>query len=85
MILQIISIDDLADYSKLGDIIPSSCLPLNLIELFTESLSKRVRSVAVEYPYVDKDYRSTYYNFYAGRHRTYDKFCFRIHLVRGIV
>ena len=58
---QIISIDDLGDYSKLGDIIPSSYLPSNLIELFTESSSKRVRSVAVEYPYVDKDYRSTYY------------------------
>ena len=80
MILKIILIDDPAEYSKLSNIIPASYLPLNLIELFTESLSKRVRSVAVEYPYVDKDYRSTYYNFYSKRHRTYDKFCFRIHL-----
>ena len=54
-------------------------LSFNVMNLFQESISSIVKTVIVEYPYVDKDYRSTYYNFYSKRHRTYDQFCFRLH------
>lgn len=47
---------------------------------FKAALSENIRSVLIEYPYVDKDYRSTFYAFYAKRHRSYDQFCFRLHL-----
>jgi len=47
--------------------------------LFQRQLSDTIRSIVVEYPYIDKDYRSTYYGFYSKRHRSYDKFCFRLH------
>lgn len=33
----------------------------------------------IEYPYVDKDYRSTYYGFYSKRHKSYGKFSIRLH------
>lgn len=32
----------------------------------------------VEYPYVEKYYRDTYYNFYSKKHHDYDRFSFRI-------
>jgi hypothetical protein len=50
------------------------------MDLMRNSLSPTIRSVLIEYPYVDKDYRSTYYGFYSKRHREYGKFCFRLHL-----
>lgn len=45
-------------------------------------LSDQVKSVLVEYPYVDKDYRSTYYNFYAKKSLRYSAFCARLHFFR---
>ncbi len=80
MVLKIISIDGPSDYYKLSDFIPSEYLSPNLVDLFQKKLSSSIKSIVVEYPYVDKDYRSTYYNFYSKRHRSYDKFCFRLHL-----
>ena len=44
-----------------------------------------IRSVVIEYPYVDRDYRSTYYSFYAKKHYGYDRFCVRLHFFRGII
>jgi hypothetical protein len=79
MILKIISINNPTDYYKLTDVIPRDYLSPNLIDLFQKRLNSSIKSIVVEYPYVDKDYRSTYYNFYSKRHRNYDKFCFRLH------
>lgn len=76
MILKIISINNLTDYYKLTDVIPRDYLSPNLIDLFQKRLNSSIKSIVVEYPYVDKDYRSTYYNFYSKRHRNYDKFVF---------
>ncbi len=79
MILRIVPINIPKDYMKLTDVIPREYLSKNLINLFQKWLSPLIKTIAVEYPYVDKDYRSTYYNFYSKRHRSYDKFCFRLH------
>lgn len=38
-----------------------------------------VKKVLVEYYYVDKDYRSTYYNYYAKKAYRYESTCVRLH------
>lgn len=35
-------------------------------------------SVCLEYPYVDEYYRDTYYAYFARKHNSYNRFCFRI-------
>jgi len=35
-------------------------------------------SCCIEYPYVDMYYRDTYYNYYAKKHKDYNRYCFRI-------
>lgn len=80
MIAKIVTIERIEDYLKLREIIPEAYLSTNVMNLFQESLSSIVKTVIVEYPYVDKDYRSTYYGFYSKRHRAYSQFCYRLHL-----
>lgn len=45
-----------------------------------EGLNDAVRFMLVELGYVDKDYRSTFYHFYAKKGRQYRPDCLRIHL-----
>ncbi len=80
MIIDIIKIDSPDDYVKLWAKIPRDYLSSGLMKQFQALLAPSVKSLFVEYPYVDKDYRSTYYGFYSKRHQSYDKFCFRLHL-----
>jgi hypothetical protein len=68
------------DFEKLWDHIPREYLSQSLMDKIKTVLSENIRAVLIEYPYVDKDYRSTFYAFYSKRHRSYDQFCFRIHL-----
>ena len=35
-------------------------------------------TICIEYPYVDELYRDTYYSFYARKHVSYNRFCFRL-------
>jgi len=79
MIANITIIEKPEDYLKLWETIPQDYLSTQVMDLFRKSLSPLIKTVFVEYPYVDKDYRSTYYNFYSKRHGAYDKFCFRLH------
>jgi hypothetical protein len=50
-----------------------------VIAMLQRILNPRVRKVLVEYPYTDKDYRSTYYAFYAKRAKPYEPACLRLH------
>ncbi len=79
MIAKILTIESVEDYLKLRETIPENYLSSHVMNLLRNSLSSLIKTVIIEYPYVDKDYRSTYYNFYSKRHRGYDKFCFRLH------
>jgi hypothetical protein len=45
-----------------------------------EGINTAVRYVLVELNYVDKDYRSTFYHFYAKKGRQYKAHCLRLHL-----
>ena len=38
--------------------------------------------VAIEYPYYDNEYLSTYYLFYAKKYSAFPKECYRIHLFK---
>lgn len=80
MIVGIQDINKSDDYAKLKEALPADYLSDGILKLFSNDLSVAVKAVAIEYPYVDKDYRSTYYNFYSKRHRAYEKFCVRLHL-----
>ena len=85
MIVGIVKIDSGADYSKLWDVVSEDFLSADLLDLMRNSLNTKIRSILIEYPYVDKDYRSTYYGFYSKRHREYGKFCFRLHLFEEVM
>lgn len=45
-----------------------------------DGLSSSVRAILIERDYVDKDYRSTFYSFYAKKGQAYRKDCVRLHL-----
>lgn len=58
-----------AEEFGLGEVIPQLQL----------HMSAGVRGVLVETPYVDKDYRSTYYHYYAKKGAAYSAHCARLH------
>lgn len=52
----------------------------SLLNKFRDDFNiSKLKSIIVEYPYVDKDYRSTYYNFYAKKGLRISPFCARLH------
>jgi hypothetical protein len=51
-----------------------------LIEELREDLS-----CVIEYPYVDKVYRDSYYSYYASKHFTYQRDCIRVSLFDGTI
>ncbi len=50
-----------------------------------EAVQHRVKSVAVERHYIDKDYRDTFTNFHAKKFSTPDSRCVRLHLFDGVI
>ncbi|SDQ82080.1 hypothetical protein SAMN05216569_2183 [Pseudoxanthomonas sp. CF125] len=67
------------DYAQLASIKELQSAASTIVERLKEHLTDKVKGVLVEYPYVDKDYRSTYYGFYAKKGQRYDPFCVRLH------
>lgn len=67
------------DYSKLADNLAEDFQPKIIAEQLRHSITGDVHGVLVEYGYIDKDYRSTFYNFYAKMGRTYRDDCVRLH------
>jgi hypothetical protein len=56
--------------------------PTAVVDFLNRTLSDSVEALLLEFLYIDKDYRSTYYNFYAKKGLRYDPFCVRIHCFR---
>lgn len=50
-----------------------------VVENLSANIAPVVTGVLVESPYVDKDYRSTYYNFYVKQGRRFRPDCVRLH------
>lgn len=69
-----------ADYQKLEEALVSDEYGLRpVIEKLQLRLNDSVKGILVEHPYVDKDYRSTYYHYYAKKGALYNPNCARIH------
>ena len=57
MIAKILTIKSAEDYLKLRETIPENYLSSHVMNLLRNSLSSLIKTVVIEYPYVDKDYR----------------------------
>ena len=53
--------------------------PTRIVKKLKANITSRVKAVLVEHDYLDKDYRSTFYNFYAKKGRPYRTDCVRLH------
>ena len=74
-----IELQTLADYDRLGDILDAEFDPKSIAQRLKTQLTSAAKGVLVEHGYVDKDYRSTFYNFYAKMGRPYRPDCVRLH------
>ncbi len=68
-----------ADLKKISQFIPAEFDPDRVTEKLSKGLSNGVRAILIEANYTDKDYRSTYYRFYAKKGQRYGADCVRLH------
>lgn len=61
------------------DYIPAEYNPRRVVEELKKGLSDAIKGILIEKDYVDKDYRSTYYNFYTKKGIAYKPDCLRLH------
>jgi hypothetical protein len=74
-----LSITSGADLNQLETQISAEFAPKELAQKLGAGISGAVKAILIERNYVDKDYRSTYYNFYAKKGQRYDSNCVRLH------
>ena len=74
-----IGLQTLADYDRLVDILDPEFDPKSIAQRLKTQLTSAAKGVLVEHGYVDKDYRSTFYNFYSRMGRPYRPDCVRLH------
>ena len=67
------------DYQQLTQLLDSEFAPKTISEQLQSQITSEVKFVLIEYDYIDKDYRSTFYNFYAKKGRHYRDNCVRLH------
>ena len=68
-----------ADLVQLAKHISGEYAPENVAKRLADGMSDAVKGVLIERNYVDKDYRSTYYNFYSKKGQHYRADCVRLH------
>src|SRR5947207_1221661 len=74
-----------ADLQQLTSYIGADYDPSGAAKKLSAALSPAVKAVLIEHNYIDKDYRSTYYNFYAKKGQRYKLDCVRLHFFDEIV
>lgn len=74
-----IKIEKTEDFDQLVDTIGQEYNPKKVANTIKSDISAAVRRVLIEHNYADKDYRSTYYNFYSKKGRRYRSSCVRLH------
>lgn len=74
-----------ADYNALATSIDAEFDPARVASRLEHRISQAVKAVLIEPNYVDKDYRSTYYHFYAKKGQRYRPDCVRLHFFDGAV
>ena len=73
------------DYNLLVTLLDSEYNPKAIAQSLSSQVTAAAEGVLVEHGYVDKDYRSTFYNFYAKKGRQYRADCVRLHFFDGEV
>ena len=73
------------DYDRLLQILDPEFDPNGIAQRLKSQVTDTAKGVLVEHGYVDKDYRSTFYNFYAKKGRRYRADCVRLHFFDGSV
>ena len=72
-------------YDRLVQVLDAEFGPKGIAESLKTQVTDAAKGVLVEHGYVDKDYRSTFYNFYAKKGRQYRPDCVRLHFFDGAV
>ena len=67
------------DYQRLTQLLDLEFAPETVSKQLQNQITSAVKFVLLEHDYVDKDYRSTFYNFYAKKGRRYRDDCVRLH------
>src|ERR1039457_228798 len=80
-----IPINSGADLAQLEKHISEEFGPARVAKTLADGISDSVKGVLVEHNYIDKDYRSTYYHFYAKKGLRYRADCVRLHFFDGTV
>ncbi len=80
-----IDLDSPKKYDRLIDVIEPEFDPKDIAQRLKTQVTDAVKGLLVEHGYVDKDYRSTFYNFYAKKGRQYRPDCVRLHFFDGTV
>ena len=80
-----IKLETLADYDRLVDFLDPEFDPKGIARRLKDQLTHATKGILVEHGYVDKDYRSTFYNFYAKMGRAYRPDCVRLHFFDAAV
>ena len=73
------------DYDRLVQVLDAEFDPKGIAQRLKTQVTDTAKGVLVEHGYVDKDYRSTFYNFYAKKGRQYRPDCVRLHFFDGTV
>lgn len=80
-----LALNSTADLRKLEEHISADYDPVSVAQKLADGMSNAVTGVLIERNYIDKDYRSTYYNFYAKKAQRYRLDCVRLHFFDGTV
>ena len=73
------------NYDSLVGILDTEFDPKEIAQRLKSQVTDDAKGLLVEHGYVDKDYRSTFYHFYATKGRQYRADCVRIHFFDGAV
>lgn len=73
------------DYDRLIGVLDPEFEPKKISHRLKLEVTAAATGVLVEHGYVDKDYRSTFYNFYAKKGRQYRSDCVRLHFFDPVV
>jgi hypothetical protein len=74
-----IAIRSESDFDQIGQGMADDYAPKRVAERLKTAISGAVKGILIEEDYIDKDYRSTYYNYYAKKGRNYRLDCCRLH------
>lgn len=79
------TVGDAASLADLKNHVPPEYDPTGVSAKIAASISSAVKAILIEQPYIDKDYRSTYYQFYAKKGQRYRADSVRLHFFDGTV